>query len=232
MKTKHGLPLFIFAILLTSCGKDPIGSTDGTFKDSRDNHLYKYVKIGTQTWMAENLAYLPAVNPSEDGSYNEPYYYVYDFQGNDVAKAKEALNFQTYGCLYNWVAAVNACPQGWHLPTDKEWMILEIYLGMSQADAESYWFRYSGAVGRAMKSTSGWDENGNGDNSSFFDALPGSRRYASGIFMSLGSHTLFWTGSEDQDSTAWSRLLYFGESGVARNPWYKVQGFSVRCLRN
>jgi uncharacterized protein (TIGR02145 family) len=75
--------------------------------------------------MAENLKYLPSVSPSEDQSETEPHYYVYDYQGTNVSDAKATANFKKYGVLYNWPAAMEACPPGTRLPTDEEWHILE-----------------------------------------------------------------------------------------------------------
>jgi flavodoxin len=71
-------------LLIVGCGKEPIGFTDGTFKDSRDKHVYKYVKIGTQTWMAENLAYLPTISPASEGSFTIPHYYVFGNEGRNI----------------------------------------------------------------------------------------------------------------------------------------------------
>lgn len=82
--------------------------TSGTFIDNRDGHVYKWVKIGTQIWMAENLTY-----DAGSGSWN---YF------NDPAYA-------TYGRLYDWETAKKACPAGWHLPDDSEWTILTDYVG-------------------------------------------------------------------------------------------------------
>ena len=100
----------------------------GTFVDSRDGTEYKTIKIGNQTWMAENLKYLPSVVGPATGSSTDPYYYVYGYQGTDVATAKATTNYQNYGVLYNWTAATTACPAGWHLPTDAEWNVLEQYV--------------------------------------------------------------------------------------------------------
>ena len=81
---------------------------DSSFVDSRDGKVYKTVKIGTQTWMAQNLNYT-MVNSS---CYND-----------------SNVNCKTYGRLYTWAAAKTACPKGWHLPSDTEWSILETYSG-------------------------------------------------------------------------------------------------------
>jgi CubicO group peptidase (beta-lactamase class C family) len=94
--------------------------------DARDNHLYKTIKIGDQTWMAKNLAYIPFVcKPDSLGGI-----WVYNYLGNNTAEAKKTQEYKKYGCLYDYKTAQCVCPYGWHLPTDEEWMQLEIYLGM------------------------------------------------------------------------------------------------------
>jgi len=98
-----------------------------TFTDSRDGKVYKTVTVGDQVWLAEDLAYLPAVSPAATGSQTESHYYVYGYEGTDVAQAKATDNYGTYGVLYNLQAAMTACPEGWHLPSDAEWTQLEEY---------------------------------------------------------------------------------------------------------
>ncbi|HOR60830.1 MAG TPA: FISUMP domain-containing protein, partial [Bacteroidales bacterium] len=122
-----------------------------TFTDPRDNYTYQTVQIGSQTWMAENLKYLPSVVGPGTGSNSEAYYYVYGYEGTSISAAKATENYATYGVLYNWTAAMagagssnfnpsevqGICPPGWHLPSDAEWQQLEMYLGMSETDANS-----------------------------------------------------------------------------------------------
>lgn len=206
------------------------------FTDSRDGHEYKSLVIGTQTWMAENLAYLPAVSPPSSGSEYSVYYYVYDYIGTSVNIAKTKPNYASYGVLYNWLAAKSACPLGWHLPNEEEWNVLEGYLGMSQEDVDGYGWRESGSVGKALKSTSGWIENGNGDNSSGFSALPVGLRDHDGGFHDLGITAHFWSASDftssENSSGSWYRILSYDNEGIWRYNTFSEYGFSVRCLKN
>lgn len=99
-----------------------------TFTDPRDGIVYRIVQIGAQRWLAENLKYLPAVCPATTTPDGSPFYYVYDYQGNSVEEAKATANYQNYSVLYNWAAALESCPPGWHLPGDAEWMALTDFL--------------------------------------------------------------------------------------------------------
>jgi len=231
MKKLLFLTLLLFPLLfIVSCKKNDVPGLEGTLTDSRDGHVYKTIKIGNQTWMAENLAYLPSVNPSSQGSSDEPLNYVYGYEGSDVNEAMESDNYLKYGVLYNWEAASNACPTGWHLPTDEEWQQLEAFLGMSEDELEGGSGR--GTVeGDMLKSETGWLDNGNGNNESGFSALPGGMRYISaysGKFMDIGEWGYFWSSTGDRTTHRWERSLSYNSSIIGRYAY----GLTVRCVKD
>ena len=114
----------------------------GSFVDTRDGKEYKTIKIGKQIWMAENLAYLPQKSKEDTESWDQPRYYRYlvDYYSHSrgsweknkgVTKEEREnmeLNSETYGILYNWPAAMESAPEGWHLPADWEWKEFIKYL--------------------------------------------------------------------------------------------------------
>ncbi len=203
------------------------------YTDARDSHEYEWVKIGDQVWMAENLAYLTSVGPYNEGSETDSYYQVYNYYGSSVNEAKFENAFLTYGVLYNWPAALNACPDGWHLPTDAEWKQLEIFLGMSQSDADYSDWRGT-SEGEKLKATSGWDNNGGGTDDYGFSALPGGFHGMSGEgFGAEGEASFFRSATEYSSSIAWNRGLNDNGSDVNRdNVNHKGYAFSVRCIRD
>ena len=203
------------------------GGSASTFTDTRDGNVYQTVTIGNQVWMAENLKYLPSVVGSAPGSPTTPYYYVYGYNGTNVADAKATLNYSTYGVLYNWPAAVNACPTGWHLPSDVEWTELIDYLGSCIAGGRLK------ATGTIEAGTGLWyDPNTGATNETGFTALPGGGRGTNGVLGYLGRGGYWWSATEYDTSGAWYRNMSFGSSGVGSYDDDKGLGFSVRCLRD
>lgn len=197
----------------------------GNFIDIRDNNEYKWVKLGEQVWMAENLAYLPSVSRSSEGTITEPYYYVYGYQGSNVSEAKATENYSIYGVLYNWQAAMNACPVGWHLPTDLEWSQLIDYLGGSE-----------NAGGKLKEiGTNHWNSPNTGaTNESGFTALPGGCRHDFGNFINMAAGGYWWSETEANATNAWIRNLTYIFSDVLRGNSNnnKQLGFSVRCIKD
>jgi len=247
--------LFLFGELFTLSGQET-----GSFTDSRDDSTYYWVKIGDQTWMSENLAYLPQVDTVTGGSEDIPegkYYYVYDFtplEGNDettqVSNAKATVNYQTYGVLYNWYAAMDGysssatnpsrvqgvCPDGWHLPGDAEWSELETWL-----TDNGYGYEGSGSdIGKALAATSGWVIDGTpgnvgndqaSNNSSGFSAFPGGNRDGGG-FISIGEYDHWWSSTELDADNSRDRYLGYANDMLGNDSNGKMYGFPVRCVRD
>jgi uncharacterized protein (TIGR02145 family) len=203
----------------------------GTFTDSRDGNKYKWVKIGNQTWMAENLKFLPIVNPGSTGSYTDPNYYVLGYQGKDVDAAMGTQNYQIYGVLYNHQAAKIACPSGWHLPTDEEWNELEIFAGLNPSEEGNIGFRGT-TEGRKLKSSSGWLNNGNGSDQYGFKGLPAGSRSYWGEFGDSEEYGSWWTSSLKGTKHAWNHFIYAESDQVGRTYGDNKNGLSVRCLKS
>jgi len=214
-------------------------TTSGTFIDSRDGNEYNWVQIGDQVWMAENLAYLPSVNMVADGSEDAAgsYYYVYGYDGTNVAEAKATDNYTTYGVLYNWTAAMDGeassttnpsgiqgvCPAGWHLPSDAEWTELTDYLGGESVAGGK--LKETGTTHWASPNTDATNETG-------FTALPGGDRGGNGTFYGIGLGGDWWSATETGTGGAWDWFLYYNYGNVIWSSNSKELGFSVRCVRD
>lgn len=236
-------------IVITGCDKPEVFPPIGTFTDSRDQQVYKYLTIGTQVWMGENLAYLPEVTHPDTSSATKKCYYVCGYHGEDVSEAKATEFYSAYGVWYNWPAAIDGnygdelaggqgvCPPGWHLPDDQEWAILEMYLGMDEGETQKDGWRYSGEVGAKLKEagTTHWaDPNYGATDSVGFTALPAGSHDLTAGYCSLtkGESALFWTATAYNSTQSWYRSLSYLDLGIGRHRYYMYGGRSVRCVKN
>jgi uncharacterized protein (TIGR02145 family) len=172
-----------------------------TYTDSRDGRTYRTVILGDQTWMAENFNYDPG-----DGSFcylNDPAY------------------CETQGRLYAREAAITHRPEGWHLPTDKEWKQLETYLGMATGELEIFGNR-GHSVGDILR-----PEGGIG-----FDAIFGV--YYNHCFDQFGHKSYeahYWTSSLTEDGNPILRIIgKMGEIGRLASSCH--MGSSVRYVKD
>jgi len=180
----------------------------GTFTDKRDGQRYKWVRIGKQIWMGENLNY--KTNDS----------WCYDNNKGNCNK---------YGRLYKWKNALKTCPRGWHLPSDDEWKIIEVELGMTKKQADEWGAREN--AGSKLRSKEGWDFEYNGNNSSGFNSLPSG--IFTGLYSNLGSQAYWWTSTKDDKTSATTRYLsWIDINYVYRHIRDKSYGLSVRCIKN
>lgn len=192
-----------------------------------DGYSYTSIVLGNgQEWMAENLRNSSYAN-------GDPIPNVTDgTQWQSLATGAWAHyennnNYENpYGKLYNWYTVAdprNICPTGWHVPSDAEWTDLSDYLGGEVI------------AGGKMKSTDTqyWTSpNIDASNESDFSGLPGGRRYDFGTFVQLGGYGLWWSSTEDNGPTAWSRGLGYDYGNLYRYSNGKQSGFSVRCLKD
>ena len=181
------------------------------------------IKIGTQTWTSKNLDVETYRNGDEIPQVKDKEEWANLSTGAWCYYENESANGRSYGKLYNWYAVNDSrglAPNGYHIPTDAEWTTLTDYLGgQSQA-------------GTKMKSNTGWEDNGNGTNSSAFAGLPGGCRNYNGDFYLNGAPGYWWSSSELTSKEAWYRALDSNDGGVNRDNNDKRDGFSVRCLRD
>ncbi len=219
--------LLFFCAVLQSCSEDPFDADSGTFTDKRDGNVYQWVKIGDQIWMAENLAYIPYVCAPD----SQCGIWVYDYYG----EGPYGTNYQTYGCLYDWETAMEVCPEGWHLPSDEEWMELERFLGMEEHELTRKDIpRGDNAnVGGKLKHTNNslWKEpNLGATNEIGFGILPAGDVF--GQFLDLHESACFWTSSSIDSGNAYNRIFHYQYKGCFRNPWAKTYGLSIRCIKD
>jgi len=199
-----------------------------------EGNLYNTVVIGTQVWMAENLRttkyndniQIPNITDETVWMNLTSSGYCW-YNNNDYYKS-------TYGALYSWytIKEGELCPSGWHVPTDEEFNALEIYLGMA-SDQVNVWGWRGADQGAQIKSTTGWDNDGNGTNTSGFTALPGGyRAAASGSFFTMGLLTYWWTATEHDADRGWYRRVDGTNSGIYKASTSKNGGKYIRCLKD
>jgi uncharacterized protein (TIGR02145 family) len=196
------------------------------------------IKIGDQTWTSKNLdvgtyrngEVIPQVQDQEEWANLTTGAWCY--------YENESDNGTTYGKLYNWYALNDPrglAPKGYHIPTDAEWTILTDYLGGDYLGGGVIQGDPRAGTGDKMKSTSGWQNNDNGNNISGFAGLPGGYRENKGNFYYGGERGYWWSLEFlqlDETPYAWYRNLYSIEGYVFRSGGFKQNGFSVRCLKD
>jgi len=201
-------------------------SIDENCNGQIDENCIPSVTICNQVWMLKNLD----VDKYRDGT---PIPEVEDRSawaglstGAWCYYENNSANGTTYGKLYNWYAVNDPrglAPSGWHIPSDAEWTILSTCLG---GDA---------VAGRAMKETgtTHWfSPNFGATNDSRYTALPGGLRDYSGAFGNIGSFGYWWSSSEFSYNGAWNTDLFCGGGALIRDLSNKVDGYSVRCVKD
>lgn len=198
----------------------------GTVTDV-DGNVYRTIKIGTQTWMIENLKVThysdgtPVPNVTNDNTWKGLSTGAYCNYKNDAATGK------IYGKLYNWYAVTNLhqlAPAGWHIPTDAEWNTLYTYIGGTRESGPKI----------QEQGTTHWTANTGATNSTLFTGLPGGARdfdAFSGVFTDLGYDGKWWSTTRTGNANAIYMDLYV-KGYFERHDDLKYYGYSVRCIKN
>lgn len=240
--TAYGNEIEFTSLAYLSCPGTPTVS-------DYDGNEYNAVLIGSQCWMKENLKATHYSDGSQlvdgtgagdiSGDYTAKYYFAYD---DDIS------NVATYGRLYTWAAVMNGaassdanpsgvqgvCPAGWHVPTDAEWKVLEMYLGMSQNELDNYGGRGTDEGGKLKEiGTIHWSSPNTGaTDKSCFTALPGGGRDDNDSFDYIGLHASFWSATKSNHPEVWMRNLSNYSSLLFRLDLFKSNAFSVRCIKD
>jgi uncharacterized protein (TIGR02145 family) len=223
------------------------------FCDSRDSKVYKWVKIGSQTWMAENLNH--AVSRSKCSTV------ISDFIVTKDALVDEDTEYcGIYGRLYDWATAMDLpsefnttpipitncrsincvpdnpyyqgiCPDGWHIPRQAEWIALAEFAGGTGDHGQT------GEAGTKLKAASGWNDHathGNGTDDYGFAALPGGHGGHDDI-MQVGREGKWWSSSEGQPSDgsfAYGRGMIYNKEDF--NWFHGTKGLmlNIRCVKD
>jgi uncharacterized protein (TIGR02145 family) len=225
--------------------------TYGTMTD-QDGNVYKTITIGTQTWMAENLKTtkyndgtdIPNIDGTEWESTNKPAFWWFE---------NKAANKDIYGALYNWhtVNTGKLAPLGWHIPSDKEWTLLENYL-------ISNGFNYDGTttgdrtnnnkIGKALASTTSWEpDNHEGTvgtvgyltqcNSTGFSARPCGYtppKPPYGVVYSVIPYKdgIWWCSTESSIDSSCTRYVSYNNVFIGKANEIKNYGLSIRCIKD
>jgi len=218
-------------LLLFNSGCSPDDPIEPGFITDLDGNIYHPVTICDQVWMVENLNVAkyrngdPIPKVTDDATWCALTTGAYCYYNND-STAYAAI----YGKLYNWYAVIDPrglAPEGFHIPTDMEWAVLDTCLGGEYV------------AGGAMKETgtTHWvSPNNEATNLSGFTGLPGGSRDDCGrwgLFFDLGSYGSWWSTTEDDTGGAWYRRLgYWDDNFIRNNYGVKSRGYSVRCLKD
>jgi uncharacterized protein (TIGR02145 family) len=147
---------------------------------------------------------------AENLNYNAKGSVCYDNKNTNCAK---------YGRLYDWFTAMKACPTGTHLPSNAEWEELTDYVGGKVT------------AGEKLKSTSGWNENGNGTNDFVFSALPGGLGSSGdGSFSDAGNSGFWWSATAYDTDDAFLRIMFYDDDDAHSANGDKTDLMSVRCV--
>jgi uncharacterized protein (TIGR02145 family) len=249
MKNKLILLFALLIFLQASCEKEEprIGKTSAVFNPDKvygtvkdiDGNVYKTITIGSQTWMAENLRVThysngdPVPNVKDNTKWSQQTSGAYCSYEN----TRNPDTIATYGLLYNGYAVLDSselAPEGWHIPSDEEWSTLVATIDAGDGTTDQYGSN-SIAGGRMKEAgTRHWGyPNRFADNSSGFTAIPNGIRWQNPANFSYWHYDLsYWSSTEWNTIQLYYRGINTDFASIRRQPFGKVAGMSVRCIKD
>jgi uncharacterized protein (TIGR02145 family) len=187
--------------------------------------------IGSQEWTVRNLDVVTYRNGDIIPEVKDPDEWGKLKTGAWCYLNNDSTNGVIYGKLYNWYAVNDPrglAPEGFHIPTIDQWKILVDFLGGNNK------------AGKALKSTKGWENRGNGSNSSNFNGLPGGCRIGDtfqNLTLNNGIQSSWWSSTMNtyqfNQYKAWSCTLYFSSNYVGISDSSNTKnGYWVRCIKD
>jgi uncharacterized protein (TIGR02145 family) len=208
--------ILVMAFEILEAAEAESACNNGIFTDSRDNKIYKWVKIGKQTWMAENLAF-----EADDSCY----------------RCKES----EYGKRYHWKSAMKYCPKGWHLPSDAEWQVLVDFAGGKDVAGKKLKSKSGWEV--CYNNDEQYEcnpDDSNGTDEYGFSALPGGACFGDGGCRDVDNGGFWWSSTEGCAALNGDCGVLFRSMNASIDEYNKVgrggEGmycdFSVRCVKD
>lgn len=262
---KSTINLFsVFALLVVltfsfGCKKDEDGSfgddheyEGGTITDI-DGNTYDTIRIGDQTWMAQNMMVTKYFDGTPIANIKDADKWGLDSLGAYCDYNNDASITARYGRLYNWhaVKSDSICPEGWHVPTRNDWDDLKDFIAQDSVYVVT---QNNDSCAVALKSSFGWSDNANGDDYYHLRVLPSGCRTSDARFMDIGYFGHFWTPDEyfhkyhpafpaQTTCPQWGQQCkghgvqytfdrYTTKLRVVVAGVYKTRGYSVRCIKD
>ncbi|HFG1537790.1 fibrobacter succinogenes major paralogous domain-containing protein [Flavobacterium psychrophilum] len=223
------------AMFATSCSKSDDNDSNQiqpspitTTISDVDGNNYNTITIGTQVWMKENLNVSKYRNGDIIPQVQDPNQWQNLTTGAWCYYANQSSYGLVYGKLYNWYAVNDSrglAPQGWHIPNNDEWNLLNAFLEATSLSG-----------GKLKESgTAHWlSPNAGATNESNFTGLPSGYRVNVGSFENIGKECYWWSSKQPATYTseASNYKLTYNYAYFLNRYYYKEYGFSVRCIKD
>jgi len=236
------LILVILSTYISSCRKENVNELNmqqfnkalnyGEVFDI-DSNKYATIKIGQQTWMAENLRTSRYANGDTIQNCTEALEWINLTSGSWAHFNNNSSFNLLHGKLYNWYAVNdqrNICPTGWHVPSDEEWSLLLNFLGGSNSAGHKLKSRLNGAWATEYQGQTGVGHDPS--NESGFSAIASGSRGTNGQFILMTYRGSFWSTMEYNTTEAFYREIFWNGDGIGRYNDKKTDGYSCRCIKD